>query len=298
MDSHRKLSLIMPSQISHARSGAMATDWYIRPYRSVSHWQGVKPGKRFIGNITGYEQVEVVDELPESGILYPETCTAISFYCGPSKPYAFFSGIMTRPVVFSDLKPGTYFVVIFAPTQMHSLFKVPFAEISDQWVELEKIRNLDLNALIEKIAGAPGFKARIAVWESVYWQWLVNNGGPLPSVIKQILDWSARGAICINEKTLSSFAGYTERHLRNLFLTYLGVTFKTYQRINRYKKTLWALSNNATNLTDVAHEMGYYDQAHFIREFRHFQGTTPSRFLKEYAMARVCNDRNRGAEFF
>ena len=148
MDSHRKLSLILPSAAPHAWPEITATDWYIRPYRSLNQWKGAKPAKRFMGNITGYEQVEVADAPPESGILYPETCTAISFYCGPSKPYAFFSGIMTRPVVFSDLKPGTYFVVIFAPTQMHALFRMPFTEICDQWVNLEKLRNLNLELLI------------------------------------------------------------------------------------------------------------------------------------------------------
>jgi AraC-like DNA-binding protein len=282
MDYYRKLSLILPSTSSYAQSGIMATDWYIRPYRSINHWQGAKPGEPFKGNITGYEQVEVVGELPESGILYPETCTAISFYCGPSKPYAFFSGIMTRPVVFSDLKPGTYFVVIFAPSQMHALFRMPLVEVSNQWVELETLRDFNMSLLIEKIACAPSFKARIAVWESFYRQWSLKHTGTMTSVIKQILDWSARNSGSVDEKTLSSFAGYTERHLRNMFHTYLGVTFKTYQRIIRYKKTLWALSTNATNLTDVAYDMGYYDQAHFIREFHHFQGSTPSCFLKEF----------------
>jgi AraC-like DNA-binding protein len=268
----------------------MATDWYIRPYRSVNRWKGAKPAQRFMGHITGYEQVEVAQGLPESGIFYPETCTAISFYCGPSKPYAFFSGIMTRPVVFSDLKPGTYFVVIFAPSQMHALFKMPFTEICDQWVDLEIMKNFNVEMLIEKIACAPSFNARIAIWESVYRQWIVNHGdsNPMQSLINQILDWSARSARYIDEKTLSKFAGYTERHLRNLFCTYLGVTFKTYQRIIRHKKTLWALSTNATTLTDVAYDIGYYDQAHFIREFRHFQGSTPSCFLKEYVTAAVA----------
>jgi AraC-like DNA-binding protein len=105
-------------------------------------------------------------------------------------------------------------------------------------------------------------------------------------MIKQILDWSARFSGFIDEKTLSRFAGYTERHLRNMFYTYLGVSFKTYQRIVRYKKTLWSLSTNATTLTDVTYEMGYYDQAHFIHEFRHFQGSTPSRFLEDYGMTK------------
>lgn len=283
MDLYRKLSLILPSCTFHDRSGIMATDWYIRPYRSINHWQGAKPGDRFKGNITGYEQVEVVGELPESGILYPETCTAISFYCGPSKPYAFISGIMTRPVVFSDLKPGTYFVVIFAPSQMHALFRIPLIEISNQWVELEKLRDFNMAVLIEKIACAPSFNARIAVWESFYRQWLLKHEGTMTTVIKQILDWSASHPAYINEKALSNFAGYTERHLRNMFHNYLGVTFKTYQRIIRYKKTLWALSAHQTaNLTDVAYDLGYYDQAHFIREFRHFQGSTPSCFLREF----------------
>ena len=285
MDSYRKLSFILPFDTSHALSGIMATDWYIRSYYPVQHLQVAKPGNCFNGNITGYEQVETASENLESGYLYPETCTSLTFYCGPSKPYAFYSGIFTRPVVFTDLKPGTYFVVIFAPSQMHALFRVPLREIRNQWVEPERLWDFNLPLLIEKIACTPSFNARIAVWESYYGRWLKTLTSDMTSVIKQILDWSARRSDFIDEKTLSGFAGYTERHLRDMFYTYLGVSFKTYQRIVRYKRTLWALSDNATTLTDMAYDIGYYDQAHFIHEFRRFQGSTPSRFIKEYVMS-------------
>jgi AraC-like DNA-binding protein len=285
MDSNHKLCLILPSNTPHAGSGIMGTDWYVRPYYPIAHWQAAKPGHRFKGDITGYEQVESGSEILESGFLYPETCTGLTFYCGPYKPYAFYSGIFTRPVAFTDLKPGTYFVVIFAPSQMHALFRIPLSEIRNQWVEVEKHRDFNLPLLIEKIACAPSFSARVAVWETHYGQWSLTHTRATTSVIRRILDWSAGFSGFIDEKNLSRFAGYTERHLRNMFYTYLGVSFKTYQRIVRYKKTLWSLSTNVTNLTDVAYDMGYYDQAHFIHEFRHFQGSTPSRFLKDYLVS-------------
>ena len=279
-----KLSFILPTDALRSRHEIAATDWYIRAYHPVHCIQGVQSDARLKRNIIGYEQVETESEISESGYLYPETCTAITFYCGPSKPYAYVSGIFTQPVVFSDLKPGIYFTVIFAPTQMHAFLRMPLFELSNQWAEVKKLPDFNLSLVLEKIAGASSFCARVAIWESFYMKWLLSHSDTMVPVIKQILDWSAVNSYSIDERALSKFAGYTDRHLRNLFYTYLGVSFKTFQRILRYKRALWALSNATTPLTKIAYDTGYCDQAHFIREFRRFQGSTPSLFLKKYKM--------------
>ncbi|HEV8539016.1 MAG TPA: AraC family transcriptional regulator, partial [Bacteroidota bacterium] len=42
-----------------------------------------------------------------------------------------------------------------------------------------------------------------------------------------------------------------------------------------------SFASNAKNLTGVAYDCGYYDQSHFIREFKDFAGITPTKYLSE-----------------
>ncbi|MEL7587357.1 MAG: helix-turn-helix domain-containing protein [Prolixibacteraceae bacterium] len=71
-------------------------------------------------------------------------------------------------------------------------------------------------------------------------------------------------------------AGISQRQLRRLFEYYVGDTAKSFSKIVRFQHVLRA---SAQNLSDkkLFYDAGYYDQAHFIREFNHFYGITPGR---------------------
>ena len=45
------------------------------------------------------------------------------------------------------------------------------------------------------------------------------------------------------------------------------------------------LNEKGDNLTNIAYESEYYDQAHFIKDFKEFTGTNPKRFLDNKEMA-------------
>lgn len=76
----------------------------------------------------------------------------------------------------------------------------------------------------------------------------------------------------LNEKTL-------ERH----FLKYIGYTPYKLKRIEKFQKSCNNLvfQKDYSNFSELAQNNEYYDQAHFIREFKNFSGTTPGKFLKE-----------------
>lgn len=84
-----------------------------------------------------------------------------------------------------------------------------------------------------------------------------------------------------NIETVASRYGITSRYLQKLFLQYTGVTPKLYGKINRFQHSLRLISQNEASLTSIAYDCGYFDQSHFIREFKSFTGITPSAFLPE-----------------
>jgi AraC-like DNA-binding protein len=66
------------------------------------------------------------------------------------------------------------------------------------------------------------------------------------------------------------------RHLDRLFRSYLGFSPKTFARIVRFQRALTLLKGDpGCTLAEVAASCGYYDQPHFVREFKAFTGVVP-----------------------
>ena len=78
------------------------------------------------------------------------------------------------------------------------------------------------------------------------------------------------------EKDLDT--GISPRQLRRLFEYYIGDTAKTFSQVVRFQNILKAKpSSQSLRQNKMFYENGYYDQAHFIKEFKNFYGVTPSK---------------------
>lgn len=86
-----------------------------------------------------------------------------------------------------------------------------------------------------------------------------------------------KGALQI-EKDLHT--GLSPRQLRRLFEFYVGDSAKKFSQIVRFQNLLLASPSAAMLKQEkVFFDLGYYDQAHFIKEFKRFYGTSPRRAL-------------------
>jgi AraC-like DNA-binding protein len=74
--------------------------------------------------------------------------------------------------------------------------------------------------------------------------------------------------------TVAGFLGVSERQLERRFLARIGVTPKRFATLRRFERAV-ARATTAPSLTAAALDAGYYDQSHFIREFRRFAGSSP-----------------------
>jgi len=76
--------------------------------------------------------------------------------------------------------------------------------------------------------------------------------------------------------------GYTERHLSDTFRRHVGISMKLFSRIVRFQQCLTEIQRSGVqHLKAVAQNFGYFDQAHFVHEFREFSLTTPGRIHVE-----------------
>ncbi|WP_300663671.1 helix-turn-helix domain-containing protein [Fluviicola sp.] len=72
--------------------------------------------------------------------------------------------------------------------------------------------------------------------------------------------------------------GISSRQLRRLFEFYVGDTAKTFSQVVRFQNILKAKpSSESLKQNKLFFDSGYYDQSHFIKEFRNFYGVTPGK---------------------
>lgn len=81
----------------------------------------------------------------------------------------------------------------------------------------------------------------------------------------------------------------SERQLERRFLERIGITPRRFARLRRFERAVARLERGT--LTDAALEAGFYDQSHFIREFRAFAGTTPGAWRRSVRAVRSPSRR-------
>ncbi len=102
---------------------------------------------------------------------------------------------------------------------------------------------------------------------------------PNPAII-----FSARKVYNQNGKQpvseITKQVGYSRRRLSELFRDTIGTSPKQYSRILRFQQVLRLIREDSNpDLSRIAHISGYYDQAHFNRDFKALSGITPTEYL-------------------
>ena len=91
---------------------------------------------------------------------------------------------------------------------------------------------------------------------------------------------STGGQLSVEE--VGERVGLSRKQLERKFVATVGTTPKTFARISRFLNICHHLDRyRGSTLTRLAHECGYFDQAHFIREFNDFTGFTPKAFFEK-----------------
>ncbi|MCF2442841.1 helix-turn-helix domain-containing protein [Dyadobacter sp. CY345] len=174
-----------------------------------------------------------------------------------------------------------YFGIRFLPAAFPQLFKIDASEISDRFENLDLIvpgTSLFIRQKFYSVNNALDIKNQLDQhFLKIQTQSQLIADHRLFRAINLIIKNS--GSITI-EKDLDT--GLSPRQLRRLFEFYIGDSAKTFSKIVRFQSLL----NSRPTAQSIRQEklffdMGYFDQAHFIKDFKTFYGITPSQaFLK------------------
>ena len=171
------------------------------------------------------------------------------------------------------------FTIQFRPAGFHRLFRMPMDEFADQAFEARSVIGPKLEGFEQKLSCALSFEERSCVASVFLLECLTERSGgdAAAAVANRFL--SERGALGIVDA--AEEAGLSVRQFERRFSEQVGVTPKLYARIVRFNAALEAKRNAPRRLwTDIAHDFGYYDQMHMVRDFEDFTGENPTAFIR------------------
>jgi AraC-like DNA-binding protein len=156
------------------------------------------------------------------------------------------------------------------------LLGLPLGELANRVVALDDLGARDLKELPERLAAAASWPARFALLDDVFGRRL-DQAPPTDPRLARIWDRleATHGRIPIER--LAAEVGWSRRHLATVTNREFGLAPKALARVLRFGRAYAMRERAATQgWAAVAAECGYYDQAHLIRDFHAFAGTTPS----------------------
>lgn len=169
--------------------------------------------------------------------------------------------------------------IAFQPGGLHRLLKIPIAEIYEQDLDTRLLLGSEIAEITERLKEADDWEHMKDITEFYLLQKVSGLKAVLPvdKAMAALVD--SAGNITMEE--LASLACLSLRQFERRCLERLGMPPKQYARLVRFCKA-YQLKETYPHKTwtEIAYDTGYYDQMHFIRDFKRFAGITPS-FIQE-----------------
>lgn len=164
--------------------------------------------------------------------------------------------------------------ICFYPGMAYRFIQLPMHVLADRTLALSDLWHSMAAEIESKLADARNHKERAVIVQKYLLRLLAQN--ECDQQVAYCLGKIQRSSGHIPVSQLTSDTGLSQRHLSRKFQQIVGLSPKEYLRVCRFIKSLDHLKKYPLlSLTEVAYESGYYDQAHFNRDYKTFTGHTP-----------------------
>ena len=171
------------------------------------------------------------------------------------------------------------FGLYFYPFAAKQLFGVPATALADNHPCLVSFFGQEGRALEERIMLAPDTPTRCNILSGFLEGKLLKNSHNTISHVHLAVRELIHADGITDIKELSSKYCLSVRQFERHFKELSGFSPKLYSRITRFSKATDQYGFVGKSLTDVAYECGYYDQSHFIHDFKEFSGYHPGTYF-------------------
>lgn len=267
------------------------------------HYQEYKPAKALESYVQCYYTLECEEACMLEDQAFATGCMEIMFtlHGSPWKTKtndafnntapAGLWGQILKPLSFSVAGRSVVFGIRFFPSSAAFLVREDMGQFNNGVVDLTSVLGNSVNDLYAKLQETTSVQQQID-WVDTY---LINKIKAHPKTIEKIgLVQQVMRELVHKDffDTIDNVAfryGITARYLQKIFVQHTGLTPKLFTRINRFQSSLVLMRKGELPLTAVAYECGYYDQSHFVREFKSFTGHSPSAFEVDKSTATLAS---------
>jgi AraC-like DNA-binding protein len=171
--------------------------------------------------------------------------------------------------------------ICFFPEGFYPFVKIPVVEFKNQLCGGYEVGLTWIKSTSERLKEAIDVRARLDIIENELVLLLIKNKDSFDRFQKifkalkqsenslQIIDFCRQNNIGI-------------RNLERMYNKYVGVPANTFGTLNRFHSSLnRLLYKDFSKLSDLAYDHGYFDQMHFIKDFKRFTGNTPKDFVNK-----------------
>lgn len=278
------------------RGDRLAPSWEERAglYRGVTMFDSLVPGGLLGESVallwvyesdgpgTGFElrlptgAVELTINLFDDGFWMPDGNGAGARFGG-----SVVAGPYQHAYVLDAAPPSHVVGVVLRPGRARALIDVPLCELANRHVALGDLWGIAAVRLRERLLHAPDGPARLRVLGAILHDRLTDSAGATHPLAAAAAGLLTRRPVNGGVGELGDRLGLTSRRVQQVFRGDLGLTPKSYQRLQRFRSVLDGIDEvGRVGWSVYAIERGYCDQAHLAREFHAHSGLSPTAYLR------------------
>lgn len=171
--------------------------------------------------------------------------------------------------------------ICFYPDGFYPFLRIPVSEFKNQLLGADEVGLKIANHINERLKETHDVTTRLDILENELIL-LLNNNVYIPEDFRQLFKSLKNGENSIQLNEFCKQNSISIRKLERMFNKYVGVSANTYSTLDRFHVSVnQILYSDYPKLSDLAYDNGYFDQMHFIKDFKRFTGSTPKSFTHQ-----------------
>jgi AraC-like DNA-binding protein len=195
-------------------------------------------------------------------------------------PPAFVVGAGVASYIIRIVPIHSVMTIHFRPAGALAFLGCPLGDLEDAVVGLDDLWGSSAERLRERLIAVGSARGRVALLEAFLLERMRPGIWPQPRVASALRSAELDPSMRVSKA--QALSGLSAKRFNALFRCEVGVTPKAYLRVRRLQAVLRALNTRAggASIAGIAADLGYFDQAHLVREFRSFAAITPTQYAQ------------------